>query len=43
MNNLTYANRFMGARYDIALFTCTGRALAGGDATHRKVVFAVEL
>lgn len=43
MNNLAYANRFMGTHYDVALFTCTGRTLGDGDATHRKVVFAVEL
>ena len=29
-----------GAPYDLALMTCSGRALGGGDATHRLVVFA---
>ena len=29
-----------GAVYDVALMTCYGRSLGGGDATHRLVIFA---
>ena len=31
---------FRDKKYDIALFTCDGTGLGGGDATHRRVVFA---
>lgn len=31
---------FRGKSYDVALFTCDGTNLGGGDATHRRVVFA---
>ena len=29
-----------GVQYSISLMTCYGRALGGGDATHRFVIFA---
>ena len=31
---------FRGQNYGVALFTCDGTNLGGGDATHRRVVFA---
>ena len=31
---------FRGKSYSVALFTCDGTNLGGGDATHRRVVFA---
>lgn len=34
---------FKGKNYSIALFTCDGDSLGGGDATHRKVVFANQI
>ena len=30
----------MGVHYDIAVMTCAGQSLGGGDATHRYVLFA---
>ena len=35
--------RFNGKSYSIALFTCDGTSLGGGDATHRRVVFAYQV
>ena len=34
--------RINGKTYDAALFTCDGTSLGNGDATHRRVVFAIE-
>lgn len=34
---------FQGQNYSVALFTCDGTALGGGDASHRKVVFAYQI
>ena len=39
ISSLQYAT-FRGTKYDIALFTCDGTALGGGDSTHRRIVFA---
>ena len=32
--------KFQNVQYSYSLMTCAGRALAGGDATHRLVLFA---
>ena len=42
LNSLQYAT-FRGKTYDVALFTCDGASLGGGDATHRRVVFAYKI
>ena len=34
---------FQGQNYGVALFTCDGTSLGGGDASHRKVVFAYQI
>ena len=40
----TLANAtFKGRSYDLTLFTCDGTSLGGGDATHRRVVFATRI
>ena len=43
MSNLDKGTRFMGKSYSVALFTCDGTSLGGGDATHRRVVFAYQV
>ena len=42
LNTLQNAT-FRGKNYDVALFTCDGTSLGGGDATHRRVVFAYQV
>ena len=51
-NNCTGGNYYLntlqkailnGQNYDIALFTCDGTSLGGGDATHRRIVFAYKI
>lgn len=41
MNTLQNA-KFNGKTYSIAMMTCDGTSLGGGDATHRRVVFAYQ-
>ena len=42
MNSIQNAY-FKGQNYNIALFTCDGTNLGGGDATHRKAIFAYQV
>lgn len=42
ISNLENAS-FRGKNYNVALFTCDGTNLSGGDATHRRVVFAYKI
>ena len=42
MNSIKNAT-FKGQNYNVALFTCAGSNLSGGDATHRKVIFAYQV
>lgn len=42
-SNGIYAASYLGKKYDIALMTCAGTMLGGGDATERYVVFAYEV
>lgn len=41
MNTLQNA-KFNGKTYNIAMMTCDGTSLGGGDATHRRVIFAYQ-
>ena len=42
-SNTIYAASYRGKQYDIAIMTCAGEPLGGGDATARYVAFAYEI